>query len=223
MGKGGGGGSGVGRTGIQAAMGYWSPTVKPRNMLFRQMASALATGGGKGFKMPFVQQAMARSRAAGTAALAGARESMSGVDPNIRGRILNRMALANRQSTAQIAPRTANELIAKAPAFIANSGSSAVPALGVAASSEEAAMQAAAARAAGFSSMAAGAAAPLGTAVGTLVSPSDSSSKINPYTSRPGATFDPAVINARANQYNANAAAASNPGWFARFFGGARG
>lgn len=168
MAKGGGASSGVGSKGIEAALGMYSPTIRPRNMMFRQLASALQTGGGKGFKMPFVQGAVARSRAIGQQALAGAREDLGGLDANLRGRILNRMSRQQQQTTAGIGPRVAAEMIQQAPALIANTGAAAVPALGVGAAGEEAAARAAAIRAQGFSQLASGIASGVGSAAGAF-------------------------------------------------------
>lgn len=165
MGKGGGGG-GVGRTGIQTAMQYWSPTVKPRNMMFRNLASALATGGGKGFKMPFVQQAVARSRSAGNAALANAHSGLRDVDPSIRSRVINRLSQQNTMSTKAIPTRVASGLIEAAPSLVNNAGGQVVGGMGIAGAGEEAATRNAAIRAQGFSALASGIAGGIGSAAG---------------------------------------------------------
>ena len=163
MGKSGGSG-GLGGKGIQAALGYLGPTTQPRRQLFRQMASALATGGGKGFKMPFVQQAVARSNAAGKQALAGSSSILSGFDPAIRGRIQNRIARMQQQSAGAIAPRVAQQLASGAPAFTSGQGGAAASGMSIAGAGMEGAQRAAAIRAAGFSSLAQS----LGGAAGTV-------------------------------------------------------
>lgn len=165
MGKSGGSG-GLGGKGIQAALGYLGPTTQPRRQLFRQMASALATGGGKGFKMPFVQQAQARSMAAGHQALAGASDTLRGFDPSTRGRVMNRISRLQQQNTAGIAPRVAQQMASAAPAFTSGQGGSAAGGMSIASAGMESAQRAAAIRAQGFANLASSLAGAVGGAVG---------------------------------------------------------
>lgn len=219
MGKGGGSKSGVGRKGMQAAAGMLEGTTVPRNMMFRQLASALATGGGKGFKMPFVQQAMARSRAAGQQALAGARDTLGGVDANIRGRFINRLMRSNQQATANIGPEVASQMIASAPKAVIGGGETAAEAFKIGAAGEAAAQQAAATRAAGFSSLVAGLASGGGSAAGGLTSMRGG---FNPRSAAPGASLNPDVLAARSAAYDRMAASRGGGGWFDRFRIGGR-
>lgn len=116
MGKG-GGRTGAGRSAMQAGLGYWTPSVKPRNLMFKQLASALATGG-KGMRMPFAQQAQMRSAEAGQAAVRGADSTLANLDPAARSMIINRIMQTNKAATNSIAPSIASRLIQAAPGIV---------------------------------------------------------------------------------------------------------
>ncbi len=217
MGKSGGSG-GLGGKGIRAALGYLGPTTMARKQLFRQMASALTTGG-RGAKIPFIQQAMARSTAAGKQALAGASASLSGLDvartrgdetANIRGRIINRISQMQRQGTAGIAPRVAQQFISAAPSFISGQGGAAAGGMGIASAGMEAAQRAASIRAQGFANLASSLAGAAGGVAGAY---GGGGPAPLPSAAAPGAA--PYSIAAPGAPY----AAGTRPSWFDRFRG----
>jgi len=203
-----------------------------RNMLFKQLASALQTGGGKGFRMPFVQQAVARSRAAGTAAMAGARGGLAGVDASIRNRVLNRMSMTNRQITSQIPTAVASQMIQQAPSTALGQVGPAAAGLATGISGQQAGIEATVSRMKAFSQMMGQIAQAVGSKTeGDFMRSNPGTSGvrtgggIDPYASYPGRSLDPAVINARATEYDRRAALATgtampaqpSQSWFSRF------
>lgn len=123
-----------------------------RTMMFRQLASALATGG-RGMKMPFVQKAMASSRAAGVQSMRNAGTEMAGVDPSIRGRVLNRISRTNQQATSQIPISVAAQMIEAAPGAALSQVGPAAANFTTGISGQQAAVEASVARAKAFSHM----------------------------------------------------------------------
>ena len=111
--------SNVGKGSMDAAQNMFLGSNGARRAVFRQLSSALSTGGGKGFKSGFAREAVTRSNEANTASLRNASASLpANMDPSIRGRVLNRIAQTNKQVTAGIGPGFANALIAQGPKAI---------------------------------------------------------------------------------------------------------
>jgi hypothetical protein len=103
-----------------------------------------------------VQQAMARSQAAGRAATTNAASMFAGTGtPNaIQGRILNRIARVGEQNTAGIAPTYAATLAAKAPAAIFGAADAQAGMSGIQMQGEASGLQAAQTRAQGWANAA---------------------------------------------------------------------
>lgn len=200
MGKGGGGGS-IAKSSIQSAATQFWQSQGARKAVFKQLESALRTGGGPGFKSGVVQTGIARSRAAGMDALRNAGTATAGLDPSIRSRLLNRISQSTAGAVNRMGPSFANALIGQAaPALGAGAGASA-DAMRVAASGEIAGLEASAARAQGIANAVASGASGAGYLAGK-------------YLKKPDAP-DPNVAQPTTSP-------ATNPSsWYQRFFGGA--
>lgn len=142
-------GVGAGKFGL----GLFQQSQPARRMMFKQLASALATGG-RGMKMPFVQKAVASSLNAGKAALGNAAAGMNPATAgNVRGRILGRISRTNQQTAANIAPTTAATMIEQAPKVAMGAAPAAGAAYSTGISGQQAAVEASVARARAFSGM----------------------------------------------------------------------
>jgi len=144
--------AGGGAAAQRGATQLWTQSNPARKAMFRQLASVLATGG-KGAKMPFIQNAVAQSRDAGMAALRGASESLSGVAPEQRSMILNRIGRTNLKMTGDIAPSIASQMIAQAPAAALGTSGPSAAGFSISTSGQQAATEATVARARAFSGM----------------------------------------------------------------------
>jgi hypothetical protein len=164
MGKG-GMPSGISSQAMGAAQSIMNISNPARRAMFKQLASALQTGGGRGFKSGFVQQAVANSTEATQAAMRGASSSLpSSMDPSIRGRVLNRIAMGGRREAGAIGPGFAQKLITAAPAAFGAATQNQVAGYNVANAGTAATLQAAATRAAGYGNAAASVAGAAGEA-----------------------------------------------------------
>lgn len=165
MGK--GGGSAIGSGSMEAAAKMFQGSGGARKAMFKQLASALATGG-RGMRSGVVQQAMARSRAGANFATTNAAAMLSPTIPgDIRGRVLNRISQTGAQNTAGIAPAYAAALAAKAPAAIFGANDTSAGMSGIQMAGEASALQAAQTRAAGWANAAQSVAGAAGTAAGS--------------------------------------------------------
>ena len=198
MGKGGGGGT-VSRDSLQSAAKYFWQSQPARRAVFSQLTSALKTGGGPGFKSGVVQQGIARSQAAGQAAMANAGTQLAGSPDMLRSRIINRISQSTKESASRMGPSFANALIGQAPTVIGAGGAAQSDLSRVAASGEIAGLEAAATKAAGWGNAAASLAGAGGRVAGM-------------YANRP--TTPTVATPAPA------ATPATSPGWYQRYFGG---
>lgn len=157
--------TGVAGASLDAAQKMFMGSSGARRAMFSTLASALRTGG-RGMKGGLVHMGIARSREAGTAALANASSTLGSMDAGMRGRVMNRISRQGMAETAGVGPGLAQAFIGKAPGAIFGGAAAQNEAYRVGAMGEGNAMQAAATRAAGITQAGASVAAPLGAAVG---------------------------------------------------------
>lgn len=197
MGK--GGGSSISSNSIQSAAKQFWQSQGARRATFRQLNSALRTGGGPGFKSGVVQAGVQRSLAAGKQALAGAGDAMSSADPSLRSRVLNRISQSTKGSVARMGPSFANALIGQAPAALGAGSAAQADAMRVAGSGEIAGLEASAMRAQGIASAVASAAGGAGRLAGHYAARDTTPPTTAPVTTSP---------------------ATNQASWYTRFFGG---
>ncbi len=194
-------GGGVGSAATRAGAKTFWQSQPARAAVFKTLASMLATGG-RGTHVGLIQQAVARSREAGMAALRTAGGSMAGLDNGIASRVLNRISRTNMAATNSIGPSFAQAMIDQAPAALTGAAAGVNAGYQAQATGEAAAAQAAQTRAAGWGAAANGVASGIGSAVERLTRPSDVP---------PNTTMSPGVAPGPwASGYQA-------PSWFNRF------
>lgn len=168
MGKG-GMPSGVSGQAMGAAQNIMQLSNPARRAMFKQLASALQTGGGSKFKSGVVQTAVANSKEASQAAMRGASASLpAGMDPSIRGRVLNRIAMSGRSAAGAIGPGFAQKLITATPTALGAATQNQVAGYQVANAGQGAMLQAAATRSSGYANAASSIAGAAGTAIGDM-------------------------------------------------------
>jgi hypothetical protein len=175
---GGKGGGGVGSAATRAGASQFWASNPARVAMFKQLASALSTGG-CGMRSGFVHGAIARSREMGVQALRNASGGLSGVDPSIASRVLNRISRTNDAATGSISTNFAKSMIDQAPAAILGAAQGQNAGYQAAAIGEEGAQRAVQTRAAGWGSAASSMSGILGSlAARQLDKMSDPTSKV---------------------------------------------